>query len=86
MNCSQFKDPVSNTCLVGTVVASWSVTQEVTGWQVHSIQRKYLGKTQMFYRMSLYLGFYFSLIIYLFVFSFCLRMEFPSNHGKISCR
>ena len=44
MNWSQFKDPVSNTCLVGAEVASWSVTQEVTGWQVHSIQRKYLGK------------------------------------------
>ena len=25
------KDPVSHMCLAGTVVASWSVTQDVTG-------------------------------------------------------
>ena len=31
MNWSQFKDPVSHTCLVGAVVASWSLTQEVAG-------------------------------------------------------
>ena len=28
MNWSQFKDPVSHMCLAGTVVASWSLTQE----------------------------------------------------------
>ena len=31
MNWAQFKDPVSHMCLAGTVVASWSLTQEVTG-------------------------------------------------------
>ena len=31
MNWSQFKDPVSRMCLGGTVVASWSLTQEVAG-------------------------------------------------------
>ena len=31
MNWSQFKDPVSNICLAGAAVASWSLTQEVLG-------------------------------------------------------
>ena len=31
MNQSKFKDPVSHVCLAGAVVASWSLTQEVTG-------------------------------------------------------
>ena len=31
MNWAQFKDPVSHMCLAGTVVASWSLTQEVAG-------------------------------------------------------
>ena len=31
MNWNQFKDPVSNLCLAGAVVASWSLTQEVAG-------------------------------------------------------
>ena len=31
MNWAQFKDPVSHMCLAGAVVASWFVTQEVTG-------------------------------------------------------
>ena len=31
MNQSQFKDPVSHMCLAGTVVESWSLTQEMTG-------------------------------------------------------
>ena len=31
MNWDQFKDPVYYLCLVGTVVVSWSLTQEVTG-------------------------------------------------------
>ena len=29
MNWTQFKDPVSNMCLAGTVVACWSLTQEM---------------------------------------------------------
>ena len=31
MNWSEFKDPVSNMCLVGIVVACWSLTQVVAG-------------------------------------------------------
>ena len=31
MNWAQFKDPVSHMCLAGTVVAIWSLTQEVAG-------------------------------------------------------
>ena len=31
MKWAQFKDPVSHMCLVGAVVASWSLTQEVAG-------------------------------------------------------
>ena len=31
MNATQFKDPVSYMCLVGAVVASRSLTQEVAG-------------------------------------------------------
>ena len=37
MNWAQFKDPVSDMCLAGTVVASWSLTQEVVGWQVQAL-------------------------------------------------
>ena len=57
MNWDQFKDLVSHICLAGTVVAAWSLTQEVAWWRVrafycddksfcHWIQWKYLGKTQ----------------------------------------
>ena len=31
MNWAEFKDPVSHVCLAGTVVVSWSLTQEVAG-------------------------------------------------------
>ena len=31
MNWAQFKDPISHMCLAGTVVACWSLTQEVLG-------------------------------------------------------
>ena len=31
MNWCQFKNIVSHMCLAGTVVASWSLTQEVAG-------------------------------------------------------
>ena len=37
MNWAQFKDPVSHMCLAGTVAASWSLTQEVAGWQVRAL-------------------------------------------------
>ena len=31
MNWTKFQDPVSHMCLAGTVLASWSLTQEVAG-------------------------------------------------------
>ena len=31
MNWGQFKDPVCHMCLAGTVVASWSLMQEMAG-------------------------------------------------------
>ena len=31
MNWAQLKDPVSHMCLVGVLVPSWSLTQEVAG-------------------------------------------------------
>ena len=37
MNWAQFKNPVSHMCLVSAVVASWSLTQEVTEWQVQAL-------------------------------------------------
>ena len=51
MNWTQFKDPVSSMCLAGTVVGSWSLTQEVAGsnpfndkyfcYRIHWIQWKW---------------------------------------------
>ena len=37
MNWAQFKDPVSHMCLVGAVVASWSLTQEVEGLSLFTV-------------------------------------------------
>ena len=37
MNWAQFKDPISNMCLAGAVVVSWSLTQEVAVWQVRAL-------------------------------------------------
>ena len=37
MNWSQFKDPISYMFLAGTVVASWSLTQEVAGWSPSAV-------------------------------------------------
>ena len=31
---AKFKDPISHMCLASAVVACWSLTQEVAGWQV----------------------------------------------------
>ena len=58
-NWVQFKVPVSHMCLAGSVVACWSPTQEVVGWQgfepfyrndkylsLNSV--KHLGKTPLF--------------------------------------
>ena len=36
MNLAQFKDPVCHKCLAA-VVAYWSLTQEVTEWQVRAL-------------------------------------------------
>ena len=48
MNCSQFKDPVSNMCLAGVVVACWSLTQEMVTLSPFTVMTvKYLGKTSM---------------------------------------
>ena len=61
MNWTEFKDPVSHMYLTGTVVASWSLTQEVAVWQVRAFNcndkyflsldlvnsEKNLGKTPM---------------------------------------
>ena len=48
LNWAQFKDPVSNMCLAGTVVASWSLTQKVAGWQVQAL----LLKSQIFLSLN----------------------------------
>ena len=37
MNWAQFKDPVSHMCFAGAVVTSWSLTQEVAGWQIRAL-------------------------------------------------
>ena len=58
MNWSQFEDPVSNTCLAGTVVASQSLRQEVAGLSPFTVMTnifvtefaefsEHLGKTPM---------------------------------------
>ena len=40
MNWAQYKDPFSYMCLAGTVVAPWSLTQEVAG--LNPFNDKYL--------------------------------------------
>ena len=60
MNCSQFKDPISNIyiCLVGAVVARWSLTQEMASLSPFTIMTnilslnslnsvKHIGKTPL---------------------------------------
>ena len=68
MNWAHFKDPVSHMCLGGAVIACWPLTKEVAGWQEFEpiywmtyfchwicwIQWKYLGKTQMVKRSTIY--------------------------------
>ena len=46
MNWGQFKDAVPHLFLAGTVVASWSLTQEVAGSNT-SDDKYLLGKTQL---------------------------------------
>ena len=50
MNFVQFKDPVSGMCFAGTVAATWSLTQEVTGSSLFTVMpdlslSSHLGKT-----------------------------------------
>ena len=42
MNLAQFKDPVSHMCLAGTVVASWSLTQEVAGSSPFTVMKYFV--------------------------------------------
>ena len=37
MNWTQFKDTISYMCFAGTMVAPWSLTQQVAGWQVWAL-------------------------------------------------
>ena len=50
MNWSQFKDPVSHMCFVGTVVGSWCLYGNYNGkyfcYWIQRIQWQHLGKTQ----------------------------------------
>ena len=43
MNWIQFKDPVSDTCLGGTVAASWSLTQKVAGLNHFTVMTNSVG-------------------------------------------
>ena len=60
MDSVQFKALVSHMCLVGAVIASWSLTQEMAEWQVRALSvtiifvpefsefsKKHLGKTPL---------------------------------------
>ena len=42
MNWTKFKDPVSHMCLAGTVVACWSLTQEVAGSSPFTVMKNIL--------------------------------------------
>ena len=37
MNWAQFEDPVSHMCFASTVVASWSITQQVAGLSLFTV-------------------------------------------------
>ena len=45
MNLSQFKDPVFHMCLIGTLVVSWSLTHEVSGWNPFTVMTNISVKT-----------------------------------------
>ena len=55
----QFKDPISYMCLAGATVASWSLTQEVTGSS--PFNDNFLSLNSAFF--SLYLGILVSLTV-----------------------
>ena len=47
MDWAKFQDPVSHTCLAGTVVAYWSLKQEAAGSSHFTVMTKDLGKIQL---------------------------------------
>ena len=53
MNWAQFKDPVSHMCLAGTVVVSWSLTQEVAGLKESSLVKFFSPK----FRLKLFINY-----------------------------
>ena len=42
MNWAELKDLVSHMCLGGSMIASWSLTQEVAGWQLRALLLEFL--------------------------------------------
>ena len=49
MNWAQYKDPVSNMCLAGNVVACWFVGQDVIGLNTHFLQKYFSSYTDSVY-------------------------------------
>ena len=43
MNWAGYKDPVSHMCVADTVVASWSLTQEVAGLSPFTVMTNFLS-------------------------------------------
>ena len=43
MKWRKFKDPVSHMCLAGAVIASWSLTQEMSGSNPFTIMENIFG-------------------------------------------
>ena len=82
MNWAQFTDPVSHTCLAGAVVASWSLTQEVAGWQVRA------GIQWKTFRENSYENFFFQVQSEFFVPSmtknnFLIDKHYKMIHGPV---
>ena len=68
MNWAQFKDSAFHMWLAGTVVASWSLTQEVEGSSPFTVMKRFLvtefaeiGKTQMIHHQRRYWILYFKI-------------------------
>ena len=67
MNWAQFKDSVFHMCHASAVVASWSLTQEVAGWQgrallLYSIMTN-IFVTEFTENISLKLNFLFKCLV-----------------------
>ena len=63
MNLAQFKDLVSHMCFVGTVVVSWSLTQEVAGFDHFSVMTNILSlrfAVETFKEIQIYHSYYLS--------------------------